>query len=83
MSDSGSNFDESDILTNKDGLLGIEKNNKSFMNKDAIIPEILAVFQSNVDDFGTELRNGETKGAAFDDLLGSLDDLNKQIDGLM
>jgi len=83
MSDSGSNFDESDLLANKQALLNIENTHEMFINNDAIIPKILAVFQTSFDFFETDLNNDENKDDSFDDLLGSLDDLNKQIDALM
>ena len=125
MSDSGGDFDESDLLANKETPLDLEKLNKMFKSNEVIIHKILAAFQTSFDDFETEFRNaektgdtevmsrlahslkgsagniraealadqaanlqgkiddGEVLGDSFDDLLGSLDDLNKQIDSLM
>ena len=53
------------------------------MDNDEIIPKILAVFQTSFDFFETDVKNDENKDDSSDDLLGSLDDLNKQIDALM
>ena len=72
MSDSGSNFDESNLLANKEASLDIERPHK-----------ILAAFQTSFEGFETGYKNAEKKYDSFDELLGSLDDLNKQIDGLM
>jgi len=125
MSDSDGDFDESNLLADKETPLDLEKLNKMFKCNEVIIHKILAAFQTSFDDFEAEFRNaektgdtevmsrlvhslkgsagniraealadqaanlqdkiddGEVLGDSFDDLLGSLDDLNKQIDSLM
>jgi len=83
MSDSSSNFDESDFITTKEVMLDTEENNKVFKGDDAVIHKILAAFETNFDNFETDLKNDDSCDDSCDDLLGSLDDLNKQIDGLI